>query len=352
MAAQKNAAPSTAAIGSTTNKKPPAGPRILRRIVGGLVVAYAIGIVLLWLWMYLRGDRTWLATLFLFGPRWVCALPLLPLAVVAAIWHRRMLGVLALTAVLIVGPILGFVLNFAGGDGMVALRVLTCNANQSQLRADRLSELIERESPDIVALQEVTGRLPRIAWPRGWFVLHKDEFVVGSRYPVYEREGMPSPDVPGKLVVIRYTIQLPHDEVQLFNLHLFSPREGLQAVLEGDNILDGSNSPDVQAMLRARENESLLASQWIARFSGPKIVVGDFNTPIESNIFRKYWSSYDNAFSTAGLGFGFTKITELRGWKYGTRIDHVLSTPPWRFVRAWVGPDVGSDHLPLVAELD
>lgn len=163
---------------------------------------------------------------------------------------------------------------------------------------------------------------------------------------------MPSPDGPGKLVAIRYTIELPHGEVQLFNLHLFSPRRGLQAVLDGDNVLNASNAPSVQAMLSARDNEARLAKEWISRFPGPKIVVGDFNTPVESVIYRKYWSWLDNAFSTTGLGFGFTKITELRGWSYGTRIDHVLSTPPWRPQRAWVGRDVGSDHLPLVAEFE
>ena len=348
MVTEDNVAASVAA----KSDQPGARRSLWRSIVAALVVAYAISIVLLWLWMYWQGDRSWLATLFLFGPRWVCALPLAVLVPAAAVWHRRMVGLLAVAAVIVVGPILGFELHFAADDGMVALRVVTCNADQSRLRADRLADLIHRESPDIVALQEVTGVLPRIAWPRGWYVLHKDEFVVASRFPVHERQGMPCPGVPGKLVLIRYTIELPHGEVQLFNLHLFSPREGLQAVLSGDKILDASNAPRVQAMLRARENESRLASQWIAQFPGPKIVVGDFNTPIESFIFRKYWSGFDNAFSTAGLGFGFTKITEMRGWRYGTRIDHVLSSPPWRSVRAWVGPDVGSDHLPLVAEFE
>jgi hypothetical protein len=33
------------------------------------------------------------------------------------------------------------------------------------------------------------------------------------------------------------------------------------------------------------------------------------------------------------------------------RIDHVLATPEFTFTKCWVGPDVGSDHLPLLAEV-
>ena len=54
----------------------------------------------------------------------------------------------------------------------------------------------------------------------------------------------------------------------------------------------------------------------------------------------------------------------LRGWDmvtpsgrgcavrvFGVRIDHVLTGDGWRCRRCWVGPDVGSDHLPLLADL-
>jgi vancomycin resistance protein VanJ len=80
-------------------------------------------------------------------------------------------------------------------------------------------------------------------------------------------------------------------------------------------------------------------------------VFGDFNMPLESAIFRRCWSPLADAFSTAGWGFGFTKTSEKRGWSYGARIDHVLFSPPWRCLRCWVAGDIGSDHLPLVAEL-
>jgi len=57
---------------------------------------------------------------------------------------------------------------------------------------------------------------------------------------------------------------------------------------------------------------------------GTTIVTGDFNMPVESAIYRNTWSVFSNAFNTAGLGFGYTKITPKRGSTYGTRIDHIL----------------------------
>ena len=336
---------------------PPPQPRtgrksLLRKIVTALVVTYAVSIVALWLWMVWEGDRSWLATLFLFGPRWICALPLAVLAPAAAIWNRRMLWLLAVTGVLILGPVLGFRLNMADTSGQVALRVLTCNVNQSQFDPEKLAEIMERDRPDVVALQEVPYNPPQIPWPPGWFVLQPDKFIVASRFPIVLQEELPCPGIPNKPVAIRFTVKFPDRDVQFFNLHLFSPREGLQAVLDRKKGLDVSKTASLEASLRQRAGVSRLVSNWIAQFPGAKIVVGDFNTPVESAIYRQYWSWLDNAFSTAGFGFGFSKVTEKLGLSYGTRIDHVLYTPPWRCVRAWVGSDIGSDHLPLVAEFD
>ena len=33
------------------------------------------------------------------------------------------------------------------------------------------------------------------------------------------------------------------------------------------------------------------------------------------------------------------------------RIDHILTTPDWSIAECRVGPDLGSDHLPVMAEV-
>ena len=273
----------------------PAGRRWLRRGLTLAIITYTASLIVLYLWMRWYGDRQWLATLFLFGPRWICALPLPVLAVGAAIWHRKALGLLMVAGLVIVGPIMGFQLNLAS-SGPGTLRIMTCNVDQYSYRAVELEELIEREQPDIVALQEVPGRA-EFLWPSGWHVVHRDEYVVASRYPVHEQEHVARPTVPGKLAAMRFTVQLPDREVQIFNLHSPTPRPGLEAVLDRRTGLDMGQVGTLEEVLRIRAEESQLVSDWVASFPGPKIVVGDFNMPIESGIFRDAWSPLKNAFA-------------------------------------------------------
>jgi endonuclease/exonuclease/phosphatase (EEP) superfamily protein YafD len=141
-----------------------------------------------------------------------------------------------------------------------------------------------------------------------------------------------------------------HDrEIQVFNVHLRSPRQGLEAVI---NEKGEEGAPELDAILRTREIESRHVSDFVARFFGPKIIAGDFNMPGESTIFRRDWTQYSDAFARRGWGFGFTKLSGELGFTYGARIDHVLYTEEWHCLRCWVGSGVSSDHLPLFAEFE
>jgi vancomycin resistance protein VanJ len=323
-----------------------------RTLLLWLVAGYALSIVALWMWMVRDGDRGWLATLFVFGPRWICALPLPVLTVLAAIGRRQLLWPLAATAAIIVFPILGLEVHFAARAGdRHDLRVMTCNVDQDAFRPISLALRIEEEHADIVAVQEVRTA-GRFDWPPGWYVVAHDEFMLASRFPIMERDHISRPTNAFELAGICYVVKLPNREIQVFNLHLETPRPGLEAVLSEKTGIDISQVPLLEEVVAMRAIESARAAKWIAQFPGPKIVLGDFNMPVESVIFRGDWSGMLDAFSTVGRGFGFTKISEVRGWTYGTRIDHVLFEAPLRCVRCWVVSDVGSDHLPLLADFN
>ena len=100
-------------------------------------------------------------------------------------------------------------------------------------------------------------------------------------------------------------------------------------------------------MIQIRGEASRVARGWVGERSGNMILAGDFNMPVESRIYRDNWANFRNAFNEAGIGWGTTKQTR---W-YGIRIDHILFTSPWRCRKAWVGPAMGSDHRPMIAEL-
>jgi endonuclease/exonuclease/phosphatase family metal-dependent hydrolase len=148
-------------------------------------------------------------------------------------------------------------------------------------------------------------------------------------------------------LAVRYELATPVGTVHFLNLHPDTPRHGLEHVLSA--WWGGAESLDHNTEIRRRESES--AAALLDDVEGPILVAGDFNMPIESAIYRRYWSQYTNAFSAAGFGFGYTygRTRKLCKW---VRIDHVLASADWRVRRCWVGPYVGSDHWPILAELE
>ena len=78
--------------------------------VQGCVWLYVLMVLAVWFLIRFGGDRWWLATVMLFGPRWVYGLPLLLLVPAAALRRRRLLLPLAASAIVLVGPIAGLCL--------------------------------------------------------------------------------------------------------------------------------------------------------------------------------------------------------------------------------------------------
>src|SRR5262249_28977217 len=97
---------------------------------------------------------------------------------------------------------------------------------------------------------------------------------------------------------------------------------------------------------RWRQSRAVAAEAAAVR--GPLLLVGDFNTPPESAIFREVWGGYTDAFTAAGWGWGYT----FYGGRTSGRVDHVLAGPAWRCRRCRVAPDLGSPHRPVLADLE
>ena len=100
-----------------------------------------------------------------------------------------------------------------------------------------------------------------------------------------------------------------------------------------------------------RQRVSQEVQRVIASQSLPLIIAGDFNMPVESTIYRRLWSVYANAFSKTGNGYGWSERASVRGIPIAVRIDHVLTGKGLTPLLCEVGPDIGSDHLPLIADI-
>ncbi len=61
------------------------------------------------------------------------------------------------------------------------------------------------------------------------------------------------------------------------------------------------------------------------------------------------WNSQD--LHDAAVGFGLARSWPAQFAPVGIRIDHCLLSRHWNAWSTSIGPDLGSDHLPLVADV-
>lgn len=323
--------------------------KVLLRIVS---VLYLVGLCALWASSYWPWQLYWLANLLQMVPLWTLFIPLVFLFIMALLL-RENVSIVAhvLSAQIIIFCIMGFNVSFTrqakdylkpqGG-----IRVLTCNIDgKRDLR--RLSNYVARTQPDIIAMQEVASEtqsaLSEIFTPDKWNISFTGGLGLVSRFKIINVETKDRKVLGGwGSFTTRYELKTPYGIIQFFNVHLETPRQGIEAMMS--NGLGGL--PEMERVTVLQDRESQIASQWIEKYKNV-LIAGDFNMSIANPIYKRYWSLFTDAFSSGGVGFGYTKFTR---W-HGVRIDHILRDGNWKILSADVGPDVGSDHRPVIADL-
>jgi endonuclease/exonuclease/phosphatase family metal-dependent hydrolase len=299
--------------------------------------------------LYWAGDSSWTTTVLTFGPRWIVLFPLAPLAALALAFCRKGLVPLLPAAVCAVGPVMGFCIpwrTIAIGQpqGVLALRVVTLNVGGVSDPAG-LIDFVRGAQADVIAFQE---------WPRpksfpedvasGWYLAREGELLVASRYPIRSVAAAPRGTVRNYAPAIRCDIDTPAGIVHFHCLHLYTLRKGLDAVIS--QKWEGAS--ELERVCAIRNEESEIAGRFAGDCDAPALVLGDFNMPADSAIFRRDWRHWQDAFSVRGLGFGYTFASR----RIGLRIDHVLADGKHWYVRSCeVGPDLAGQHRPVVADL-
>jgi endonuclease/exonuclease/phosphatase (EEP) superfamily protein YafD len=344
---------SKAGASSLTVLSPALDTSRLTRLLSRCVWLYFLGVLVVTGLLLWASDEWWVASLILFGPRWIWALPLGVLAPAAWMRRRRLLWPLSVAAL----PLLFSVNSFevpslavlVRDDQPRDVRVMTYNIGGGNPDPAALAPLLEEIAPDVALFQECDNLMTKARSSleqRGWHVDIQWSSCIASRYPIRKIDRRDSADVwkmGGSGAIVLYEIELPGLPINIVNVHLETVREGLAAVMRRA----WRGAPELEANIQQRDFESGLGRGWTERARGPLVITGDFNMPLESAIYRRHWSSFTNAFSEAGFGFGITKATD---W-HGIRIDHVLLGPGWECLEAWVGRDLGMDHRPMVTDL-
>ena len=301
------------------------------------------------LWGILRAGDSWApATFLMFGPRWLFIVPPLVLLPIALAFRRRALVAVVPALIVATGPVMGFCIPWArlgghNGDNL-RVRVLTCNLHHAHVAAESLDRLIGSFQPDVVVLQEWRnpGQLAGFREPP-WNTHRKSGLFLASRYPIRRAERLSANSFDERGLVGRYELDAGGKTLTVFSLHFASPREALAKTASGDR----GGWDDIEANTSIRWSQSRYVAEVAGREHGPVVVAGDFNTAPESTIFRNVWSGYENAFSAAGWGWGYSFVIK----RTAVRIDHILAGNGGRAIRSSVGPDIGSPHRPVVADI-
>jgi len=235
---------------------------------------------------------------------------------------------------------------------------MTVNVGNGQAPDNRLVEAVIASDADIVAMQELNQR--QAAFLRSALADHYPErYSFGdsfegkglfSRFPVVAAE--PLNLVAGRPDVIAL-LDIAGQQVTVFVAHPRPPRLGRHGIV----FAHRSRRHIVQLGQRLRD-------------ASPAIMLGDFNmTPRHAAHARFRRLGLHDAFGEAGESRGATFPIRL-GPVHGlgpmgmpgqpisrlplvpvVRYDYIWHTGEFETEAAWIGPDAGSDHLPVMAHL-
>ncbi len=299
----------------------------------------------------IRGSvgPVWIVAPLMFAPRWPWLAVPGAIGLLSLVMRRgKPLLISMLGLAIVAGPLMDLRVPwkrwvYAPPVGQV-VRIMTFNGASHASNVERLRQVVAQERIDVLCFQELAADPILLAYlAEGWHVSRTGN--VASRFPIRaEYGGMVQESLDAGRFVGQFTrvrVALPNGrEILLASVHLPTMRPGFEGLLEKqadaiDMIWPWWDRQMGRVLDHLKETPEL-----------PFLAGGDWNMPTEHPRFRAHADTVSLAFDEAGFGYGYTRPAR-RSW---VRIDHVLASPEWTFTRCWVGPDLGSDHLPVIAE--
>jgi endonuclease/exonuclease/phosphatase family metal-dependent hydrolase len=230
------------------------------------------------------------------------------------------------------------------------LRVMTYNIHvgvgmDKKLDLQRIADVINRERPDLVGLQEVDRGVKRTEG--------KDEIAELAAMTRMEYAFAPNLDYQGGKYGVAILSRFPIKRTvhRMFENKREAERRGMLMVevdLDHRPLTFVTTHLDYQFEDgRLFETEQLL--RHLADVKGPMIVVGDLNDVPSGSAYQLMRTKFDDAWVTSrATGDGFSYPAD----KPAKRIDHIFYGKGVRAKTARVIETLASDHVPVVAELE
>jgi endonuclease/exonuclease/phosphatase (EEP) superfamily protein YafD len=261
------------------------------------------------------------------------------------------LGIASVLVMLIAAPLLGLTRPFARGqqDVPADLHLITFNFDGSNREHERVSQWVRQNAPDVLLIQETypiagqavpgTRQILPYQYQQSTYRGYRGVSIL-SRYPISDLEGYDRDSAYSRAVVA-----LPSGAAAIYNISLTNPLEGqdvsrlsnpLRLLLNYDST---ARDAQIRVLLERLERETL-----------PHIVAGDFNLMEIEAPYRWLSARLTDAFAAAGSGVGATWDAKTPN-RLLLRIDYVWYSEGWCALSAELGPELGSDHLPVIARL-
>ncbi|HJY37245.1 MAG TPA: endonuclease/exonuclease/phosphatase family protein [Steroidobacteraceae bacterium] len=265
---------------------------------------------------------------------------LLFLVVAIALFALRapLLGaVSALGAVFAAIPIVSYmgVQTARAESGSPSFRVVTFNTWFRNRDYAAIGRFLEKTQPDVIVLEErdrqEAQRLGEYltSYPHSFNELRPHGVVIFARWPIVSAESLPLAE--GGVLAARVTLDWRGTPITVLGAHLHWP-------------LGPTNS-------RLRNTELASIATFAAAHSEPLIVAGDFNVTPWSRHFRATLER--SGLNDSAAGHGLAPSWPAQFPPLGIRIDHCWVSRHWRSTDVRLGPSsLGSDHLPLIADLE
>jgi len=215
-----------------------------------------------------------------------------------------------------------------------AVVVVTANVAFDNTRRQPFLDWLAAHPADVVVVQEVTAPWAKALdaqrdYPYRRIVTRADPYGIAilSRWPF---ESLAPIDLAGDGVpAFEGIAQIRGRRVHVLGLH--------------------TRWPITAALLHARDRALLRAAVLARAQPIPTVMAGDLNLGPDSPAYARLLA--DSGLRD-GVKAGLWRPTWMAGfWPLALRIDYALTSPGLCVEHAEVGPDVGSDHRPVIARL-
>jgi endonuclease/exonuclease/phosphatase (EEP) superfamily protein YafD len=314
---------------------------------------YTVAVILYLIVHLLTGDFFWPVALLSAVIPWMLLPALAMLVILLAVrrWKRAILAAV---------PVLAFIWFYGtmflprlspppdcppGSVDCRTIRVMAFNIASGYASEQRIADAIRTTDPDVIALNEVYDFQPEAL---GQDILDEYPYrviyqgiITGkgllSRYPIVEESGKFRIATVGTYLTA--TLDVESEPLHVMICH--PPRPWFQRGF-GYQYWPGTTE-DFETIAR------------IATDGSPTILLGDFNSTDQTPYYHIIASAgLTDVHREAGWGLGSTFPAYNSYWPFVPpmfRIDFIFVSDQFAVQRTWTGPDGGSDHLPLTADL-